>query len=581
MLKSLTKLPKRPGVYLFRNKDKQVIYVGKAINLKSRVGSYFRKSADLAADKKLMVEEIKKIDYIIVDNELEAIYLESNLIKKYHPKYNIILRDDKFFVYIKIPKEEYPRVLLTRRIAKDKAKYFGPYLSAKQAKRMIITLRKIFPHRTCNIMPKSVCLEYHLGHCNAPCIKAVTKTEYDEVIQNIIRFLKGQYLPVQKRLQNEMEQYSAKQQYEKAARLRNQINNLQQFIERQKIISAKQEDQDIISLTKEKDWGVINLLQVRQGKLIDSKNFILDHLKSAQESEVIISFLKQYYKKFTVHPKQIIIAHKIEQSEISKLTHAKIVVTQKGTKKKLIALSQQNAQEWLWKEDAFIKKREQMAKKALAELSAKLRIGSLRRIEAYDVANIQGKNAVGSMIVFRQGLPDKSQYRKFAIKTFDSANDPGMIKEVIQRRLSNRHKWAKPDLILVDGGKPQLSAALSALKTTKHKIPVIALAKKMEEIFLPGQKQSIRLKNDSSALYLVQRIRDEAHRFATGFYQTKHSQKIKQSALAGIPGLGPVKKKLLKKELGSLAKIKSASYQQLSVIVGDKLAKKIKAHLLG
>ncbi|MFH1598572.1 MAG: excinuclease ABC subunit UvrC [Patescibacteria group bacterium] len=579
MLKNAQKLPQKPGVYLYKNKDKQVIYVGKAKNLRNRVKSYFLKSADLAADKKLMVEEIKKIDYVVVDNELEAIYLESNLIKKYHPKYNIILRDDKFFVYIKIPKEEYPRVLLTRRLTKDKAQYFGPYLSAKQAKRVIFSLRKIFPHRICNVLPKSVCLEHHLGHCNAPCIKAVTKVEYNAVVDNIINFLRGRYSPVLKRLNNQMKTYSQAQQYEKAAKLRDQVVALEIIIEKQKIISPQQENQDVISLTKEKDWGVINLLQVRSGKLIDSQNFMLDHLGQSANSEILTSFAKQYYANTVDHPQEIVVAQPVDQVEVNKLTKAKVMVTQKGRKKQLINLSQQNSKEWLLKKDTFVRKREQAARSALKELSVKLKIKIPGRIEAYDIANIQGQNATGSMVVFCDGQADKSQYRKFAIKTFDTANDPGMIKEVLTRRFAKKHGWPNPQLILIDGGKPQLNAALAALKEAQKKIPIIALAKRLEEVYLPLTPKPYILPPNSPALYLIQRIRDEAHRFATGFYQQKHLKRIIRSKMEDIEGLGPKRRKLLKSQFGSLKNIKQSDLPELTKLVGQKTARNIIKYL--
>ncbi|MBU1148518.1 excinuclease ABC subunit UvrC [Patescibacteria group bacterium] len=573
MQAKLKKIPAKPGVYLFKNKDKRVIYVGKAINLKSRVNSYFQPSSNLAVDKQIMLPLIKKIDYVIVDNELEAIYLESNLIKKYQPKFNIILRDDKFFVYIKIPKEKFPRVLLTRRIAKDKAHYFGPYLSGKQAKRVIFTLRKLFPHRICNVLPKSVCLEYHLKHCNAPCIQAVSPQEYQEVIQNIINFLKGQYDPVLKNLKGQMKDYSDQRDFEKAAQLRDQIVSINQMIDRQKIISAGQENQDLISLAQEKDWGVINLLQIRQGKLINSQNFTLDHLKHNQPTDIITAFLEQYYQKSTDHPQEIATGYQIKSSALGKICQAKIVYAQKGKKNKLIKMGQHNAKDFLQTKESFIAKRESAAKQALAELAELLNIKPPRRLEAYDIANIQGQNAVGSMIVFTDGQPDKSQYRKFAIKTFDSANDPGMIREVITRRFSGKNKWPQPDLILVDGGKPQLNATLMGLGNKK--IPLLALAKRLEEIWLPHQPVAIQLPPSSPALFLIQRVRDEAHRFATGYYQQKHLTKIIKSAEPKISGIGPIRIKMIKKELGSLAKINKSDQPKLTKLFGAKSAKKI------
>ena len=575
------KLPNQPGVYLFKNKDKQVIYVGKAINLKNRVKSYFRKSADLVPDKKLMLAEIKKIDYIIVDNELEAIYLESNLIKKYHPKYNIILKDDKFFVYIKITKEKYPRVLLTRRIAKDQAKYFGPYLSARQAKRVLFTLRQIFPYRSCNILPKTTCLEYHLGNCNAPCIQAVSQREYQQEINNVVSFLRGQYQPIRQKLKKEMNKYSDQKQFEKAAKLRDQIISLQAVIEKQKIISPTKKDQDIVSLYQAKGQGVINLLQVRSGKLINSRNFTLDHLAFSQPQEIIPSFLKQYYQNSPDQPQEIITAYPIKNKDLPKISKAKFIYAQKGRKKRLIKMGRQNARDFWQRKQTAISQKEERAQKALAELAKKLKIKPPKRMEAYDIANIQGQNAVGSMVVFTEGQPAKSHYRKFAIKTYDSANDPGMLKEVLLRRFSPNNTWLKPDLVIVDGGKPQLSAARQALKERKQKTPVIALAKKLEKVYIPQKPQPLLLPKNSPALHLIQRIRDEAHRFATGFYRQKHQQKNIKSAFAGLVGIGPKRQKILKKEFSSPDKISRQDEKKLIKLLGKKTAQKLLQQLLG
>ncbi|PIU01615.1 excinuclease ABC subunit C [bacterium (Candidatus Torokbacteria) CG09_land_8_20_14_0_10_42_11] len=530
---SQANLPSAPGVYIFRDSKNRALYVGKAKNLKKRVASYFRKNITLAPDKKLMVPKIKKIEHISVDNETEALLLEHNLIKKYRPRYNIVFQDDKSYSYIKITNEKFPAVFLARpREAKDfkAAKFFGPYTSSENARETLKVLRQIFPFRSCYKMPKKSCLYDHLHLCPGPCEQKIEPQEYKKIIQEISRFLTGQHQEIIQNLKQEMETASKKQNFEKAAILRDRLFALAKIQEKQKVITRDSASQDILSLARAKKISAINLFLIRGGRLIAKENFLLGHTIGKRDAEIIQKFAENYYLRQETRPREIILPVKIKRLSFLK---AKITIPQKGIKKKLLAMGAANAQEFL--KEHLRKKRAEETKnqKALSKLASYLKLKKIpRRIETYDISNIQGQQATGSMVVFKNGKADKSAYRRFRIKTIKAANDTGMIAEVLQRRFlrstrKSQKSWPMPDLILIDGGRGQLNAGLKILKFYHLAIPIAALAKKLEEVYLPNQKNPLTLPPASQSLMLLKRMRDEAHRFAISYHHNLRSRIFK------------------------------------------------------
>ncbi|MBU1075405.1 excinuclease ABC subunit UvrC [Patescibacteria group bacterium] len=587
MIKKLAIIPQKPGVYFFRDRKNSILYIGKAINLRSRVRSYFQKSASLEMAKKIMVQKAADVDYIIVDSPTEALLLESSLIKKHRPPYNINLKDDKFFVYLKVTlEEEFPRVLTVRRVEKDKNRYFGPYASATAVKNTLHLLKRIFPYKICKNPPEKLCLGYHIGKCLGHITDTHTKRDYQQIIQGILHFLEGKNTKLLSDLKKEMKDAAKKNKFEKAARLRDQIFSIESVMERQKVVSTKKENQDFISIVRSADLAAINLFMVREGKLIHHENFLLEHTKLQPDGQVLESFLNQYYSQVSQFPKEVFIPFDINNAKLLEhFTTAKIIIPRKGKKFKLLELGKKNAEQYLNQRELEEESRDQRGQIAISELGKKLGIKKvLRRIEAYDISNIQGTNAVGSMVVFSDGLSDKSQYRKFSIKTVRGANDVAMMREVLSRRFQKiksdkKNHWALPDLIILDGGKGQLGAGVSVLEKNNIRIPIIALAKQEEEIFIPSRKNSMKISHISESLKLIQRIRDEAHRFAIGFYRSQHRKSIHKSVLDEVPGIGPKLKKKLINEFKSVHGILEASDDQLEKILGNKLAKNIKQYL--
>ncbi|MFA6525657.1 MAG: excinuclease ABC subunit UvrC [Patescibacteria group bacterium] len=587
MIKRLHNIPQKPGVYFFKDQKNSILYIGKATNLRNRVRSYFQKSAALEITKQIMVQKAADVDYVIVDSPTEALLLESSLIKKYKPPYNISLKDDKYFVYLKVTlDEEFPRVLTVRRVEKDKNRYFGPYASATAVKNTLHLLKRIFPYKICKNPPEVPCLGYHIGRCMGHVTDVNAKRDYQQIILGVLNFLEGKNTRIVADLKNEMKSAAKKKQFEKAARLRDQIFSIGSVMERQKVVSTKKENQDFISIARTESIAAINLFMVREGKLIHQESFLLEHTKTQPDEVLIESFLNQYYSQVTQFPKQIFVPVGIGGVEVlEQLTKAKIAVPKRGKKQKLIKLGVINAEQFLREHELEVASRDQVGRKANQELAEKLGLKkALHRIEAYDISNIQGTNAVGSMVVFTDGLPDKAQYRKFKIKTVKGANDPAMMREVLSRRFEKvkaemKNRWPLPDLIILDGGKGQLSSGVSVLARGGIKIPIVSLAKQEEEIFVPGKSESIRISHSSESLKLLQRIRDEAHRFAIGFYRSRHRKVTHKSVLDEIPGVGPKLKKKLIREFGSVQGIREASDQQLNDAVGIKMAKIIKQYI--
>lgn len=513
----LSHLPVQPGVYVFSDKNGSVLYVGKAKNLRLRVKSYFQRTADLEPRKQIMVSKIHDVDYTVVDNETEALLLEANFIQKHIPPYNVVLKDDNSFLYIKITlDEEYPRILPTRQVTLgSKAKYYGPYVSAGSVYATIRLLHKIFPFRICEKLPTTPCLEYHMGRCIAPCIKPQEKEYYLSMIREIMHFLEGKTDQVKTDLREKMQRAAQEKYFEQAALFRDQLHAIEQIEQQQKMISPTNETADYFSVFREGGVAAVNVFQVRQGKLIQKLNFLLKHTDDVPWPELIQAGMNLYYAKASFKPKEIY----------------SLLNVQRGKKKKLVVLGEENAKQYLQASQASWQKSETRAKEGLGELAQALGMGRLPgRIEVFDISNFQGKHPVGSMIVFTNGQPDKKMYRKFKIKHVEGINDFAMLREVFSRRFARLRtsvpadieKWPAPDLVIVDGGKGQLSSAEGILRAYGLQIPIAGLAKRNEELYIPGQSEPIVLPKDTAGLHLLQRMRDEAHRFAIGFYRSLH-----------------------------------------------------------
>lgn len=593
--KKLQGLPQKPGVYIFKDAHGLVLYVGKTVKLKNRVSSYFKKDGgdNRGVRIQYMISQIADLDYTVTDNELECLILENNFIKQLKPKYNVLLRDDKNYIFVKINisagggsafggKDEIPTISYDRRTLDKSARYFGPYTSGTAIKDTLRLVRKIFPYCANKKIGLKPCFYYHIGKCPGVCIGKITLEEYREhYIKKIILFLDGRQSEILKELQHQMRSFAQTKQYEKAAKVRDQIFTLNRVLERQKLVYPKKIDQDVFSLFADGST-CINLFIIRSGKLIQKENFILDNTKQLPAGEILEQFLPKYYLDASNPPKEILLPVKIDENELHLAfigrKFPKILVPSRGSKEKLIKLGAENARQYL--ESTTDKKLLEEARllSSLKELQRVLNLPELPgRIEAYDISNIQGTNPVGSMIVFDFARPKKGDYRKFKINKKQTPDDFAMMREMLERRFKN--DWPKPDLILIDGGKGQLSSAVQILKQYKLTIPIIGLAKRLEEIFLPAQKNPIVLPPNSIALFLLQRIRDEAHRFAVKYHRQLRTKGSLTSALDQISGIGQAKKKLLLQKFGSAQKVREASLTELATIVGSKTAEKLKASL--
>lgn len=568
-------LPDKPGVYVFRDKRNAVLYVGKAKSLKKRVSSYFQKTRSLESSKRLMVKKIADIDYTVTSSEIEALLLEATLIKKYEPPYNIILRDDKYFLYIKIPlDEEFPTVEAVRRVSRDHAKYFGPFTSAQAVRNTLKLLKVLLQYRTCTPHRGKPCFDVHLHRCAGPCADLITPEEYrKQVILPIIDFLHGKANEIEKRFATEMQQAAKRKDFERAAVLRDRLRAVSRVTEQQKVIAPNFERFDIISLARDRDWAAINLFPVRNGKLQQKLNFILHQPPETKDAEIIASFVEQFYPRSMDKPKTIFVGKKLPgQSALGKLLGVKIAVPERGRKFQLWKLGNENAHDFLERRRATHFADTNKARLALERLSQALGLGKIpERIECFDISNIQGTNAVGSMVVFEHGLAENKEYKKFSVAITGKPDDFTMMAEVLVRRLKHA-EWKRPDLIILDGGKGQLSTVLKATKDLRKGIPIIALAKREEELFLPGIAEPVMLPRGSEELFLVQRIRDEAHRFAITFYRGKHRKETVRSLLDEIPGIGQKTKRVLLRKFGSVQGIRDATPDELEKVAGKKKA---------
>lgn len=608
----LDTLPVKPGCYIMKNAEGTVIYVGKAINLRNRVRSYFHKPGEWDHKLSRLVPEIANIEWIVVGSELEALILEMNLIKKHRPRFNVRLKDDKKYPYIKVHwMMDFPKVTITREMEKDGSRYYGPYTSVWAVHQTMDLLRRIFPFLTCDrvITGKDdrACLYYDIHLCNAPCTGRVDRETYRQNISDLCDFLDGHTAPIINRLQVNMARASEELHFEKAAALRDQINAINTVVEKQKVISSEQMDSDVIAMARSDGEACVQIFFIRSGKLIGREYFILEGTEDTTDSEVISQFLKQFYSEAATLPPEVLLPDEVEEANIirqwlstrSSSQKVELLVPRTGVNRELVAMAAENAADTLsslrarWQADTH------KQAEALTGLQEALGLSRpLNKIECYDISNIQGTSAVGSMVTFEQGVPNKRNYRQFNIKGVEGPDDFASMEEVLNRRF---RRWQAadsedtpgkkpdpafailPDLLIVDGGKGQLGRAVRILEkyNLQERVPVVGLAKQMEELFRPGIQLPVLLPRHSPALYLVQRIRDEAHRFAITAHRKKRTKLGLASRLDSIPGVGPARRKALLKEFGSIEAIKEADIERIAEVKGLTLqvARSVKAGL--
>lgn len=564
-------LPNQPGCYLMKDKNGTIIYVGKAKILKNRVRSYFRGSHDTKTER--LVSEIVDFEYIVTGSNIEALLLEINLIKKNDPKYNIMLKDDKTYPFIKITNEKYPRLLITRKVLKDKATYFGPYPDVKAANETKKLLDKLYPLRKCKVLPNRVCLYYHLGQCLAPCIQEIPKETYTEMVEEIKSFLNGGYQEVKQELEQKMEVASGNLEFEKAGELRDQIQSIVTTMEQQKMTSADFVDRDIFGYAVDKGWMCVQVFFVRQGKLIERDVSLFPFYND--EEEDFLAFIGQFYqKKHHFVPKEILIPKNIDSASVEALVEsAKVLQPQRGQKKELVQLANKNASASLTEKFSLIEKKEERTYGAAKRLGDAMNIPLPGRIEAFDNSNTMGVDPVSAMVVFIDGKPAKNEYRKYKIKTVVGPDDYASMREVIYRRYSRvlKDELPLPDLIIIDGGKGQVDAAREVLENQLGlDIPIAGLAKddkhRTSELLFGPDLSVIPLKRNSQEFFLLQRIQDEVHRFAITFHRQLRNKNSFASKLDGIAGLGPTRKKNLLKTFKSMKNIQEASIDDLKAI---------------
>jgi len=598
----LKNLPEKPGIYIMRDEDNEIIYIGKAKNLKNRVRQYFQSSKNHSPKVLAMVERIRNLEYIITDTELEALILECNLIKKHKPKYNILLKDDKHYPYIKLTlNEDYPRIMITREIKKDGAKYFGPYTDKMAVNRTIELINKLFPIRSCNKNIARIagkerpCLNFHINRCMAPCQGNVDKQEYREMVKGIIMVLDGKQDEMIGELEHKMQQAAENLDFERAAEIRDSIAALQKIGERQKIISSSLVDQDVIAMAREDGAACMQVFFIRVGKLIGREHFLLDTGNLDDSGEAISSFVKQFYNGDAYVPKEIILQHEVEDIELieswlseKRGSKVKLTVPQKGEKQKLIEMVGKNAEDTIKLLMEKYKQDEQKTMGAIKELSEYIGLPKApKRIEAFDISHLQGVENVGSMIVFENGKPKNRDYRRFKIKYVEGANDYESMREVLQRRLMHGLKEREqleqegkdldlgkfatlPDLIMIDGGLGQVNAVLPVLRELGVDIPVCGMVKddKHRTRGLIYEEREIPVPISSHAFRLITNMQDEAHRFAISYHRSLRSKSTVKSQLDEVPGIGPARRQALLKKFGSLKNIKSASIEELSAVPG-------------
>lgn len=596
-------LPNAPGVYLMKASDGTVIYVGKAIRLRTRVRSYFREKSTHALTTQMM-RYVTEIDYIVTETEVEALILENNLIKAHQPRYNVKLKDDKRYPYLRVTTHEaFPRIHITRKAENDGTRYFGPFVHVRSTRQVLKELTKFFPIRTCTLPLREtgntyrVCLDYHIGRCPGPCADKMNVADYEEIVQKVCQFLSGNTDAVVKELTEQMEAAAEALDFESAAKYRDTLKDVQQAITTQNIDSVSAADEDVIGIAARTEIACVQLLRVRDGKLLEREHYYLNDADPASLATALSAFISQYYQNAVFVPKTVVLPMPIESVEVienwlsdKRGNRVGLHVPRAGRLRKLQTLASKNA-------EILLTQREQNVvyssgvEPALVELQELLELKHpLRRIEAYDISNLGDRFAVGSMVVLEDGKPASSEYRRFKIRSVEGQNDFAMMGEVITRRfrraLADDEKFNKlPDLMLIDGGKGQLSAAQAAMKAfaSSHlpDIPMIALAKRIEEIFVPGKLGPIVLREDNPTLHMIQRLRDEAHRFAVTYHRRLRQKSLSASVLDEIPNVGPRRKQALLQHFGSIEAIREASLDTLLSVKGipRSVAENIRKHL--
>lgn len=585
----LKKLPASPGVYLMKDRDNNIIYVGKAVSLKNRVRQYFQSSRNHSKKVVSMVKNIDSFEYIITDSEVEALILECNLIKKYKPKYNILLKDDKTYPYIKVTvNEDFPRVLKVRKILKDKAKYFGPYTNVSAVNDVLDLIRDIYPIRTCNIdIDRAIrtgmrpCLNYHIKKCTGPCTGYDIKEDYKRMIDEIIMFLQGKEEKLVTMFEDKMKKAAMDLDFENAAIYRDKINSLNEVAQKQKISKLQSDnDQDVIAMANFDQEACVQIFFIRNGKISGRERFMLDGIKDNDRSEILGSFVKQFYMSQEYVPKELIVEEEIFDQEIiaqmlssKRGSNVSIKVPKKGEKRALVLMVRKNADEYLVKFDDLKKKKYQKSLGALDELKAVLDIESdLHRIEAYDISNIQGVDSIGTMVVYTDGIKDKKEYRRFKIKTVEGPDDYASMAEVLDRRLKH---GKLPDLILLDGGKGQVSAVKRVLKDNGLEIPLWGMYKddRHRTKGLINSDKTIELDRTSSLYRFVYGIQEEVHGYSISYHRSLRDKKLTKSILDDVPGIGPKRKLALISKFKDIDKIRSASIDEIMEV--DGISKKI------
>lgn len=579
----LALLPEKPGCYLMKNKDGQIIYVGKAKVLKNRVRSYFTGSHD--GKTQHLVSEIADFEYIVTRSNMEAMLLECNLIKQHHPRYNVMLKDDKTYPFIRITNEAHPRLEVTRKVIKDGSKYYGPYANAGAANQTKNLLDKLYPLRKCKNIPKKVCLYYHLGQCIAPCEMEVDPSDYKRMIDEIHRFLNGGHSEIRDQLVEKMMSASESLEFEKAKEYRDQIEAIDALMVKQQVTFADQMDRDIFGFYTDKGWMCVQVFHVRQGKLIERNVSMFPYY--GNEEEDFMSYVTQFYFEDQVKPKEIYLPDSSDSDSLEEWLGIKVIIPKRGEKRKLVEMANENARLALEEKFQLIARDETRTSQAVRNLGEILGIGTPHRIEAFDNSNIQGTDPVSAMVVFTDGKPDKKEYRKYKIKTVQGPDDYESMREVVRRRYTRLLQDGQPlpELVVIDGGKGHISAAVDVLENELGLfIPVCGLVKdekhKTSELLLGDPPIKVELKRDSHEFYLLQRIQDEVHRFAITFHRQTRGKTMLYSQLDEIPGIGPKRKQLLLKHFGSIKKMREASLEEYRNLgIGDKLAQEILAKL--
>ena len=628
MRERLGSVPARPGVYLFKNASSQFIYVGKAANLRNRLRSYFGTPFGLVPKIRRMVQQARDFEFVVTHSESEALILENTLIKRHRPPFNTRLRDDKTYPYIKIdPSEEFPQVYFTRRVQNDGARYFGPFASAGSVRKTLALLKKLFPYRSCTKTITGTdarpCLEYYIHRCVAPCVGYADRDNYMEVIEQVLMFLDGKTTDVVRQLNHRMHEAAEKLEFERAARLRDQVQAIQRVGEDQKVVSLRNQDTDVIAMAQERNEAWVEAFFIRNGKLVGRDHFIMDGVQDEEEGRVLGTFIQQFYDRASYVPPTILIQHPADETPLltewltgRRGTNVQLQVPVRGEKRRLVAMVAENASQGLNMSRAQRLAGQGALDSAMGEVQEALSLPRLpKRIECYDISHVQGSDAVGSMVVFQNGAPRKEHYRRFKIKTVEGNDDFESMREVLRRRFSRMaaslptedravdavgasaenaeqpaeapdgKAWENvPDLVLIDGGKGQLSAVHGVfleMGLSTDVVPLASLAKREEEIFVPHSPEPTMLPRNSQGLFLVQRVRDEAHRFAITYHQRLRSKRQTRSGLDTVHGIGPKRRRMLMQRFGSVAAIREATLEELSAVPGmtRALAQNVKDQL--